>query len=249
MAPAKRRFEVVLFDLGDTLLYFDGDWTQVFAEARQELLRSLQLAGIQVNDSFLEQFYQRMLAYYSRREVEFIEHTTRYVLETTLQELGYPQPPAGVIEQALVDMHRITQAHWLPEADALPTLAALQARGYRMGLISNAADDPNTQALVDKGGFRPYFEVILSSAGEGIRKPNPRIFCRALDQLGLKPEQAVMVGDTLGADILGAQNAHLFAIWITRRADKPANHAHRHTIHPDAVIATLAELPGLLETL
>jgi FMN phosphatase YigB (HAD superfamily) len=58
-----------------------------------------------------------------------------------------------------------------------------------------------------------------------------------------------MVGDTLGADILGAQNAGIYAIWITRRADVPANRAHQDTIHPDAAIDSLAEIPGLLEKL
>lgn len=243
------RFNTVLFDLGDTLLYFDDDFPQVFGEARQALLRSLQTAGLPLEQGFLDDFYARMQAYFRERESEFIEHTTRYVLRSTLEQWGYPSQPGLVIEQALVEMHKITQAHWIPEVDALPTLQRLCSLGYRMGLVSNAADDPNTQTLVDKGGFRPYFDVILSSAGEGIRKPNPKIFCNALERMGTQASQAVMVGDTLGADILGARNAGIFSIWIRRRADTPANRAHADTIHPDASIDTLAELPDLLEAL
>jgi FMN phosphatase YigB (HAD superfamily) len=58
-----------------------------------------------------------------------------------------------------------------------------------------------------------------------------------------------MVGDTLGADILGAHNAGLLAIWITRRAETPANQAHQDTIQPDVTIDTLSELPDVLENL
>jgi FMN phosphatase YigB (HAD superfamily) len=58
-----------------------------------------------------------------------------------------------------------------------------------------------------------------------------------------------MVGDTLGADILGAQNAGMFAIWVTRYADAPGNRNHRETIHPDATIETIRELPDLLKQL
>jgi FMN phosphatase YigB (HAD superfamily) len=246
----KKRFSVVLFDLGDTLLYFDGHWPAVFAEARGAMLRSLQNAGLPLGQDFLDDFYARMQAYYQEREAEFVEYTSRYILQTTLEHWGYPNPPSGLLEQALVDMHQVTQAHWIPEEDALPTLQRLQDLGYRLGLISNAADDPNTQTLVDKGRFRPYFEVILSSAAEGIRKPNPKIFYTALERMGNPPAQeAVMVGDTLGADILGARNAGIFSIWITRRADTPANHAHADTIHPDARVETLREIPDLLETL
>jgi FMN phosphatase YigB (HAD superfamily) len=58
-----------------------------------------------------------------------------------------------------------------------------------------------------------------------------------------------MVGDKLSADILGASKAGLYSIWITRRADIPANQAFAAEIIPDATIATLSELPGLLEYL
>ncbi len=55
-----------------------------------------------------------------------------------------------------------------------------------------------------------------------------------------------MVGDTLNADVLGGQNSGLYTVWVTRRADSAANRAHQDAIRPDAVIDTLAELPGLL---
>jgi FMN phosphatase YigB (HAD superfamily) len=58
--------------------------------------------------------------------------------------------------------------------------------------------------------------------------------------------RVAMVGDTLGADILGAQNADIYSIWITRRADNPSNRAHTKTIEADMEIATLEELPSRL---
>jgi FMN phosphatase YigB (HAD superfamily) len=58
-----------------------------------------------------------------------------------------------------------------------------------------------------------------------------------------------MVGDTLGADILGASNAGIFSIWYTRWGDTPSNRAHAFTIVPDAKIARLVDLPPLLEHL
>jgi FMN phosphatase YigB (HAD superfamily) len=51
----------------------------------------------------------------------------------------------------------------------------------------------------------------------------------------------------LGADILGAKNAGLTSVWITRRAHRDDNLAHEDTIRPDAVIQALGELPKLLE--
>jgi FMN phosphatase YigB (HAD superfamily) len=65
--------------------------------------------------------------------------------------------------------------------------------------------------------------------------------------MNLHPQQVAMVGDTLGADILGAKNAGIYSIWITRRANTPANRAHAETIIPDARISELCELPSLLD--
>jgi HAD superfamily hydrolase (TIGR01662 family) len=246
---SRRRFDAVLLDLGDTLLYFDGDWPKVFAQARQAMLYSLQSSGLDVGNEFLDDFYSRMEAYYLERDTEFIEHTTYYILSITLADWGYENILEEVLRTSLAAFHRVTQAHWHPESDAIPTLQSLRTMGYKLAVISNAADDMNTQMLVDKLGARPYLEFVLSSAEHGSRKPNPLIFRTALERLGVCAARAVMVGDTLGADILGAHNSGIYAIWITRRADTPANRAHVETIQPDAEIASLSELPTLMSRL
>ncbi len=247
----ERPIYAVLFDLGGTLIYFDGEWPQVIQESNQELLQSLLSAGLRIQDGevFLGQFRARLERYYAERETEFIEFTTAYILRALLEEWGFVNVPDSTIRQALDRMYAVSQMHWKAEADAHPTLQWLRQRGYRLGLISNAGDDNDVQTLVDQACLRPYFDLILTSAALGIRKPNPRIFQIALAHWGIQPAQAAMVGDTLGADILGARNAGLFSIWITRRASTPANRAHENTIHPDATITALSELPALLENL
>jgi hypothetical protein len=85
----RRRFDAVLLDLGDTLLYFDGDWPKVFTDARQTMLHSLQNSGLRVGHDFLDDFYARMEVYYLERDTEFIEHTTHFILCTTLADWGY----------------------------------------------------------------------------------------------------------------------------------------------------------------
>ena len=244
-----RNFEAIFFDLGDTLMYFDGDWQEVFSQARQGLLCSLQKAGIGLGPEFLEDFYQGMSAYYLERDLELCEYTVKNVLKSILERSGFHSIPEAILTKSLADMHLITQAHWIAEADTLCTLENLREKGYRLALISNASDDPNTQVLVDKLGARAYFEVIISSAALGIRKPDPKIFEDALKRMNLSPEKVAMVGDTLRADILGAYNAGIFSIWITRRANSSGNRAYAETIFPDAQIETLSDLPKLLEEL
>ena len=244
------RFPYLLFDLGSTLMYLDGDWPQVFQQSDKALLRSLQSAGLALDgQAFLAEFNQRLQAYYVQRDTEFIEHTTAYILRSLLAEWGFAELPEATLRAALKAWYLVSEAYWQPEPEAPAVLELLRQQGHRLGLISNAGDDEDVQRLVDKCGLRPYFDIILTSAALGIRKPNPRIFQAALAHWGTQPSQAAMIGDRLGADVLGARNAGIFAIWLTRRAETAANRDHLDTIIPDAIISNLSDLPPLLEKL
>ncbi len=244
------KIKALLFDLGNTLLYFDGSWPDVMAEADRELLTALQSTGFQLDEAvFLKTFRKRLNSYYEERETEFIEYTTGYVLGNVLGEFGIHDIPADVIEGALKSLYAVTQQHWLLEEDTLPTLQLLRDAGYPIGYVSNAGNDADVQDHVDQGNLRQFADFVLSSAACGVRKPNPRIFDIALANWDFSPNEVAMIGDTLGADILGAKNAGIYSIWITRRAKAPGNLAHTDTIHPDAQIDRLSELPELLKSL
>ena len=122
----------------------------------------------------------------------------------------------------------------------------LRKQGYKIGIISNAGDANNVHRLINRNHLCRYMDGILISAEIGVRKPAPLIFKMALDQFGGSPRDAVMVGDTLRADILGAKQVGMTAIWITRQADTPQNNEDRLSILPDASISALKELPDLI---
>ena len=244
----ERPFDLILFDLGATLIYFDGDWNEIIAQSHRRLVEELIRQGYTLPaDAFTAYFLARMNAYHLERDTEFIEQAAEYILRDLLASYGYPQAAAGNLQPALRHMYAVTEEHWLLEQDTLPTLNGLRAAGYQLGLISNANDVQDIEALLDIHGLRSYFDQILISAAVGLRKPHPRIFQLALAHFQVPASRAVMVGDMLGADILGAHNAGMAGIWLTRRADRAANRAHEDTIQPDAEISTLLALPALLQ--
>jgi HAD superfamily hydrolase (TIGR01662 family) len=244
------KIRALLFDLGNTLIYFDGAWPEVMQRADRQLLLSLNAHGMALDEEhFLQLFRQRLDEYYQQREAEFIEHTTAYVLRNVLAEMGVSNLDDQLLESSLKDLYAVTQQHWIVDDDTISTLSTLRQEGYSIGYVSNAGNDADVQRHVDSGQLRPFTDFVLSSAACGVRKPNPRIFEIALNNWDFAPEQVAMVGDTLGADILGAHNAGLFSIWITRHADTPANRDHADTIQPNAKIKTLSELPQLLKSL
>lgn len=244
-----RRFKAVLFDLGNTLLYFNGNWDQVLPEGFAQLLHELRVSGVNIDeDSFIDRFSSRMLEYYVKRDTEYVEKTTASVLREFLIETGHQEVPDDVIRRALDAMYTVTQRYWIAEDDAQQVLYYLRERGYKLGLISNAADDDDVRTLVDKAEMRQYFDFVLTSAQVGIRKPDAKIFEIALARFDIASDEAVMVGDKLSADILGANNAGIFSVWVTRRVENMEEQQAEGVADPDAVIAELHELPGLLES-
>ncbi len=242
----------VIFDLGSTLIYSENDhnWGAVLPRMRADLLTHLQAAGYALDRArFLNLFSAKYQDYNDQRQTDWVEYTSAYILRSTLEELGAPPPPPELAESALQAYYAFSESLWQPMPGVHETLRTLQAAGLKLAIISNAADDANVQRLIDNARLRPYFEPIIVSAAVGIRKPNPKIFDLVLAPWGLAPAECVMVGDTLGADILGAQFAGVHDVWLTAQAGHAANAAHRGNIIPTHEIASLVELPGLLSTM
>ena len=223
---------VVIFDLGGTLIYDRDPWPPIFHRADLALLEALQNSGLHIEPSTLFIGIADFSVYTMIGAGDDIEEeTTTVLLKQLLEEQGNLNVSNKTIATTLLTMYAVTQSNWFPEEDAIPTLQTLKERGFQLGLISNAADDENTQTLIDKGGFRPYLEFIISSAAFGKRKPHLAIFQAALDYFHVQANQAVMVGDLVETDILGAHQIRMKSIRITRRAIKTATRVH---VRPDA---------------
>jgi HAD superfamily hydrolase (TIGR01549 family) len=105
----------------------------------------------------------------------------------------------------------------VPGARAL--LVELKKRGYRMGIISN--NDGRTREKCAAVEIEDYFEFILDSTLEGMVKPDPRFFKKALKISGVKPGAALHIGDLWGSDILGARKSGWWAMWVANRHFRP----------------------------
>jgi len=240
----------VIFDLGSTLIHFDGDWDLVFEEGLSALSRQLAADGSAVDGSrFRDAFRLEMETAQRVRLQDHVERTTESVLRRTLEVLGQAPEDDAPMERALRAMFAVSEARWTPMPGLHPMLDALRAQGYRLGLISNASDDSNVRRLLAAAGLDGAFDPQLVSAAEGVRKPNVSLFQRVLSAWNLPPEAVVMIGDTLGEDILGAQRAGMRSIWFTADADTPANRALVGSLHADASADSLLALPGLIRSL
>ena len=239
----------VLFDLGATLLYTPQrrSWAAVVEHMHADLAAALQATGYAVDPAdFINRFAARLSEFDQQGQTDWVEYTTSWVLNTTLQEMGAPALTPEAAAQVLAAYHRYSESLCEVAPGAHPVLEGLAAAGMRLGLISNGSDSGGAFRLLDRLDLRRFFDPVLHSAIVGVRKPNPEIFRLALAAWGLPPQACAMVGDTLGADILGAQLAGLHNVWFSAYADSPANRAHQGNIIPEAEIERLADLPAVL---
>ncbi len=125
--------------------------------------------------------------------------------------------------------------------DALETLVRLKAT-RKIALLTNGAPDLQREKIA-ASGLGHLFDAIAVSGERGVGKPKPEIFHMLLADLGVAPENAVMVGNSLERDIAGALNANLAAaIWIQVPGSE-----ERAEVDPHHTIRGLHEIPHLLE--
>ena len=155
-----------------------------------------------------------------------------------LQAMGAAGPAVEACAREIHDEWAACR-HFSLYDDVRPALRALHAAGVRMGLISNT--HRCLSALQEHFGLAPYIGCAVSSSDHGFMKPHPDIFREALRRLGVQPAQAVMVGDSLANDILGARRIGMRGVLVSRSGAE-------HPEAPDdvAVVRTLGELPALL---
>jgi len=126
--------------------------------------------------------------------------------------------------------------------DAVPCLERLRQH-YHIGIIAN--QEPGCAQRLAAQGLLPFVELLLSSAEEGLAKPDPRLFQRALERAQCPASQALMVGDRIDNDIVPAKALGFGTVWL-RQGFGQYWQLQRPAEQPDASAASLTELCGLL---
>jgi putative hydrolase of the HAD superfamily len=233
MSQARRpaRVETVLLDAGGVLLdldyayvrrlltarghaTFEANLAQAEARARTEVDRRVR-AGGRAADAWRDYF--RLL----------------------LREAGFPVDLREEVIDALWEAHQRVGIWTCPIPGALDAVREIRARGFRLGVVSNA--EGRVEQDLQSAGFGGLFDVVVDSHRVGVEKPDPAIFRIALERLGAAAETTVFVGDVPAIDVAGAQAAGITPLLLDR-----------FDLYADAPIGrlrSLAELPPWLDGL
>ena len=95
--------------------------------------------------------------------------------------------------------------------NAIPVLEYLEPK-YKMHIITNGFEEVQHRKL-QNSNLLPFFDQVITSEKVGVKKPNPAIFEYAMELTGAGAHESVMIGDNFEADILGAMNVGMQAIF------------------------------------
>lgn len=202
-----RRIHAVLFDLGGTLvderdfagwteaagrLYLDFD-LDALAHAYQEVLTEVDAEPpLPDPEARLSDFWRRALSRASQKDVT--ESTVAKFVATV----------------------RTTLAPIQLYSDTRRCLDHLRHEHRALGVISNSTSEARVRKILDKVGILEFFDRIVSSGTEGVEKPDPEIFLRAVRRMKVAPREALYVGNLAYTDAKAAQAAGLTGVWLNR---------------------------------
>lgn len=225
----------VCFDVYGTLVDISTDegrgavWTGLSRELRR---RGFAVAPEQLHRRYREEVRRRL----RDRSERHPEIDVPRIFATVLHHLGVAATP-GLATALARRFRALSTLRLAAFPDALPTLHALRTR-VSLAAVSDAQRlflEPELRAV----GLAGHFDVLVVSSDHGFRKPDPRLFHLALEQLGVPAAAALHVGDNPDRDVAGARAAGLLGVHLDRTSPPP---------HPDHTVSSLLDLlrwPGL----
>jgi putative hydrolase of the HAD superfamily len=217
--------KAVLFDLDGTLLDRDTS-VKKFVEDQHTRLSSV-LSHIP-KKIFAERFIELEQNGYVWKDKVYLK---------LAEELAVRRMPPG---ELLDDYLTQFKHHCTPFPNLVSTLDELKKKGLRLGLVTNGYgvfQNDTIKALE----IKEYFDAILISEMEGLRKPDPNLFERAAERLNVKTTECMFVGDHPKNDVEAAKNTGMLAVWKTSPHWDEAEAA-------DYTITDLAELKLIIES-
>ncbi len=136
----------------------------------------------------------------------------RSYFATLLRAAGAAADAAQHIAADLAAAHREDNLWRVPLPGAADTLEGLRKSGLQTAVVSNA--DGRIERLLTEAGLSQHLDLIVDSHLEGVEKPDPEIFRRALDRLEVAPERAMYVGDIYSIDAVGARAAGIAPVLL-----------------------------------
>lgn len=196
--------EALLLDAGNTVVFLDMDALAHVANANGIATTAHELLAV---EGEAKRAYERSLGAGGGQDDGWPLYFT-----TLFSAAGAPVDAARALLPAIRAAHAELNLWRRVPHDLPAALEAARALGLRLGVVSNS--EGTIAELLAYVGLRDAFEIVVDSHIEGVRKPDPEIFRRALVRMNVAPERALYAGDIPGVDVDGALAAGMHAALI-----------------------------------
>jgi len=196
----------IFFDLDHTLWDFDANSDQSFKYIFNKL-------KVEIDFEKFKNYYYPINAQYWKlfRENKISKNDLRFGrLNDTFVKLNYRVSKEKIVLLSEAYIDNLSNYNSLIEG-TIAILDYLKPK-YKMHIITNGFEEVQDKKMT-KSGLSPYFEMVITSEQAGVKKPNPKIFNFALETCQAKASESIMIGDNYEADILGAINIGMDAIF------------------------------------
>jgi len=200
--------KAILFDLGNTLVYSHPEQTFQKILSQQGVTKSLdevRAALIRGNKEFDIDSHIGLSVH---------EFYTKWNI-VQLKHLGLKGSKARKLAESIhTQWWKFAEFYAFPEVK--DTLQRLKQEGLKLGVVTGGFEE-DIEMILPRTGLDRFFDVKVGANTIGKRKPDPEAFRYALKQLGIKPREAIFVGDNFENDYLGAQKVGVTPVLINRR--------------------------------
>lgn len=206
----------VFFDLDHTLWDFDKNSEMTFARIFQNNHPEIEI------ETFIEKYVPINQACWKLYQYDKISHEElRYNrLKDSFDAINY------AVSDEQINSISNEYIHLLPDNNHLfdGTFEILDYlnKNYKLHIITNGFADVQKRKI-ENSKLHDYFQTITNSEMAGVKKPNPIIFEYALDLAKAKKENSIMIGDSLDADVQGALDMGLDAIYFNENKTQVGN--------------------------
>ncbi len=234
------KYKHLFFDLDHTLWDFEANSRQTLEELYESM--NLQTKGINDFDLFHKNYLVHNDKLWDRYRKGFIkvdELRWKRMWLTMLDFKIADEPLAremGVIFLDLLPTRKILFPH------TIEILDYLSEKNYQLHLITNGFEKTQHSKLINAGLTR-YFKEVITSEGSNSLKPHKEIFDYALKKANAKPDESIMLGDSIEVDILGGLNAGIDQVHVNHLTKEPVPVAENKL--PTYTVYSLKELEGI----
>ncbi|VVB65836.1 Glyceraldehyde 3-phosphate phosphatase [Candidatus Gugararchaeum adminiculabundum] len=224
--------KAILFDLDNTLT----DFVSMKREATRAAAKAMIKSGLNMDE---DQCFKELFQCYWQEGIDNNTAFEKFIKSKTGKE------DRELLEAAILAYLGERKKHLKPYPKIKETLLKLKEKGIILGILSDA---PKIKAenRLRKLGLYGIFSVVITFDDTGELKPSKLPFLKAIEAFGVKPDEVLMVGDSIGRDVKGAQDAGMKAALAKWGEDEEIKWPKVKGLKADYELNNISELAGLI---